>query len=169
MNFDQEKVPRLFLVAIAKSNNCRRNISCFKTELGRQINVYFFSGQVGWNLEESYSLYPDGRCRLDLMASVRGSTGKAIHSFQSSRKWTSEQLHSDGPLDNPEWILGQLNTLADWLESKTTFRVHPYQHDQVLTGENEPIDQWLGNAQEVIEDHRREWKKLLVTLPQDLN
>lgn len=157
MLFDPEKTHRLFLIAIKKSNDLKRLFSSFLTKDGFLILVMVYPdkayqredpfiiisvGKKGnrFNLEENYHLYPDGRCGLKVFVKVKSSTGWAIHSLNKYEEW------EPGETLKREWLSRQLETISCWLENETTARVNPYNPNQILTKEEEDVDQVLAQA-----------------------
>jgi len=168
---DETKVPHLFCVAITKSKNFKRGISCFKTAQGVRINLYTYpKGEPfpwiaittewhrdGFVVEEDFHLVSDGSGAIYTSAEFRSATGAVI------RRTESEEKHGPGEFLRSEWLRGQFDVLAEWLTDKETVRVDPYDLNRVLGDEDDEVDLILATNIAIVDDFGEKLAKIKLT------
>ncbi len=161
MLFDTKNTHPLLGVCARRSNNFKRPISCFLTAGNVRINLYAHAipGQrmkfitvsvtrlgghgLHADMKETFYLYPDGTCTLEVWAQVISATGGAIHTLQIKETYSVDQVLARGCHENWKWLCNQLDVLAIWLDDEKTARVNPYNPDETLVGEEEEIDRYI--------------------------
>jgi hypothetical protein len=168
---DKTKVPYLFCVAITKSKDFKRGISCFRTAQGVKINLYTYPkgdplpwiaivtewSRDGFLVEESYRLVSDGSCTIDVSTEFRSATKEAI------RRTKSEEKYGPNEFFRSAWLRGQLDVLATWLTDKETVRVDPYDPNRILGDDDDDVDRLLATNIAVVDDFVEKLEKIELT------
>lgn len=164
MFFDINNTHPLLGICAKKSNNFRRPISCFLIagKIRISLHAHAIPGQrmkfiavsvtrlegrgLHADMEETFYLYPDGTCTLEVRVQVISAMGGAIHTLRTKETYGVDQVLARGCYENWKWLYNQLNTLAVWLNDEKTIRVNPYNPDETLVGEEEDIDRYIAGS-----------------------